>query len=122
MPIRRGNIYWIKADALEPMVPGTPHPHVVVQADVFNLSRVPTVVVCGITTNMNRHNEAGCVFLDEGEGGLPKRSIVVSTQISVVRKEELGESIGRLSEARVEQVLAGLRFHQRRAPENTGNN
>ena len=53
------------------------------------------------------------VLLDEGEAGLPARSVVVVSQITSVDKAALGELIGRLTPERVEQVLAGLRFQQR---------
>ena len=35
-----------------------------------------------------------------------------SAQVSSVEKARLGERIGSLSEARVEEILAGLRFQQ----------
>jgi len=37
----------------------------------------------------------------------------VSSQVSSVEKARLVEKIGSLSEARVEQILDGLRFQQR---------
>jgi mRNA interferase MazF len=49
---------------------------------------------------------------DQGEGNLLKQSVVVVSQISAVDKARLGERIGSLSEARVQQILAGLRFQQ----------
>jgi mRNA interferase MazF len=52
------------------------------------------------------------VLLDVGEGNLAKQSVVVVSQIASVQKGRLGERIGALSQARVEQVLAGLRFQQ----------
>jgi mRNA interferase MazF len=85
----------------------------VVQDDVFNHSRVTTVVVCALTTNLGRASEPGNVLLDPGEGDLPRQSVVVVSQISSVEKTRLGERIGSLSRERVEQVLAGLRFQQR---------
>lgn len=112
-PIRRGDLYWIDADALRPMVPGRPHPHLVVQDDVFNASRIPTVVVCALTTQVRRANEPGNVLLEEGEGGLREASVVVASRICTVDKARLGAFIGRLDDARVERVLAGLRFVQR---------
>jgi len=93
-------------------VPGHPHPHVVVQDDVFNRSRVHTVIVCALTSNLGRASEPGNVLLDVGEGGLAKQSVVVVSQVSSVDKAQLGERIGALSEARVEQILAGMRFQQ----------
>jgi mRNA interferase MazF len=80
---------------------------------VFNHSRIDTVVVCALTTNLHRATEPGNVLLDDGEGGLPTRSVVVVSQISSVAKAALGERIGRLEAGRVDQVLAGLRFQQR---------
>jgi mRNA interferase MazF len=85
---------------------------VVVQDDVFNHSRITTVVVCALTSNLNRANEPGNVLLEVGEGNLPKQSVVVVSQISSVDKARLGERIGALSDTRVEQILAGLRFQQ----------
>ncbi len=108
MQINRGDLFWIDAD--DPQGPA--HPHVVVQDDVFNQSRITTVVVCVLTSNLHRANEPGNVLLEPGEGDLPRQSVVVVSQISSVDKARLGERIGSLSDARVEQILAGLRFQQ----------
>lgn len=106
--IARGDVFWL---------PGPiPHPHVVVQDDVFNASRITTVVVCALTTNLHLAKEPGNVLLDPGEGGLPKQSVVVVSQILSVEKTALGEKIGTLSPGRVDQILAGLRFLQRLSP------
>jgi len=110
--IRRGDVFWIAADPSREPVPDYAHPYVVVQDDAFNASRITTVVVCALTSNLNRAAEPGNVLLDVGEGNLPRRSVVVVSQIESVAKACLGERIGALSDARVEQVLAGLRFQQ----------
>jgi mRNA interferase MazF len=105
-------MFWIEPDDSHGPAPSYSHPHVVVQDDVFNHSRITTVVVCALTSNLHRANEPGNVLLDVGEGDLPKQSVVVVSQISSVDKARLGERIGSLSDARVEQILAGLRFQQ----------
>jgi len=110
--INRGDVFWIGPDDSRGPVPSYSHPHVVVQDDVFNHSRITTVVVCALTSNLHRANEPGNVLLDAGEGNLPRQSVVVVSQISSVDKARLGERIGSLSDARVEQILAGLRFQQ----------
>lgn len=110
--VNRGDLFWIAADESRGSIPGHPHPHLVVQDDVFNHSRISTVVVCALSTNMNRASEPGNVLLDPGEGGLSRQSVVVVSQVSSLYKTRLGERIGALSDARVEQVLAGLRFLQ----------
>jgi mRNA interferase MazF len=108
--IRRGDVFWLAPDAASGLGPA--HPHVVVQNDVFNRSRITTVVVCALTTNLHKANEPGNVLLDAGEGNLPQRSVVVVSQISCVEKGRLGERIGSLASERVDQIVAGLRFQQ----------
>ncbi len=112
MRLNRGDLFWIAPDDSRGSVPSYSHPHVVVQDDVFNHSRITTVVVCALTSNLHRATEPGNVLLEPGEGNLPKQSVVVVSQISSVDKSRLGEHIGSLSDARVEQILAGLRFQQ----------
>lgn len=112
-PINRGDIYWIAPDDSRGPAPSYAHPHVVVQDDVFNHSRIATVIVCALTTNLAKAKEPGNVLLEPGEGGLPKQSAVVVSQISSVEKRRLGARIGALSDERVEQILSGLRFLQR---------
>ena len=110
--IDRGDVFWLEGDDSRGPAPSYAHPHVVVQDDVFNHSRIATVVVCALTSNLHRANEPGNVLLDVGEGNLPEQSVVVVSQISSVDKARLRERIGSLSGERVEQILAGLRFQQ----------
>ena len=108
-PVRRGELYWLAPD---PLKDSLCHPHLVVQDDVFNASRIGTVIVCALSSNLNKATEPGNVLLDPGEGGLPRRSVVIVSQLSVVEKSLLQDPIGVLIPGRVEQVLAGLRFQQ----------
>ena len=105
-------MFWIFPEDPRGPVPGYSHPQVVVQDDVFNHSRITTVVVCALTSNLRRANGPGNVLLEVGEGNLPRQSVVVVSQVTSVDKARLGGWIGSLSDARVEQILAGLRFQQ----------
>ena len=108
----RGGPGSISPDDTRGPVPSYSHPHVVVQDDVFNHSRVTTVVVCALTSNLHRVTEPGNVLLEVGEGDLPSQSVVIVSQVSSVDKARLGQRIGSLSDTRVEQSLVGLRFQQ----------
>jgi mRNA interferase MazF len=110
--INRGDVFWIGPDDARGPAPRYAHPHVVVQDDVFNHARITTVIVCALTSNLHRAQEPGNVLLELGEGNLPEQSVVVVSQISSVDKDRLGDRIGSLSEARVDQIVAGLRFQQ----------
>jgi mRNA interferase MazF len=111
--INRGDVFWVEPDQSIGSVPGVRHPYVVLQDDVFNRSRIPTIIVCALTSNPKRANEPGNVQLEAGEGNLAKTSVVVVSQVSVVERAKLGEYIGSLSQERVEQILDGLRFQQK---------
>lgn len=109
---RQGDLFVLAVEETGGAIPAIAHPHLVVQDDVFNRSRVHTVIVCALTSNLRRAHEPGNVLLDLGEGGLPKRSVVVVSQISSVDRARLVDYVGRLSPQRVAQVLDGLRFQQ----------
>jgi mRNA interferase MazF len=110
--INYGDIFWVEADESIGSVSGSPHPHVVVQPDVFNHSRISTVVVCSLSSNLKRVSEPGVVLLEPGEGGLERQSVVIASQISSICKSRLGERIGLLTHQRVDEIVAALRFLQ----------
>mgnify|MGYP002713075332 CR=1 FL=1 len=113
MRINQGNIYWIQSEEPDKSELGHySHPYVVIQDNLFNRSRIHTVIICAITSNIKRANAPGNVLLDIGEANLPKQSVVEVSKVSSVKKTELGEYIGHLSEQRIEQILAGMRFLQ----------
>lgn len=111
-PINRGDIFWVAPDESKGSIPGAPHPHVVVQDDVFNYSRITTVVVCALSSNLNHASQPGNILLEPREGGLDKQSVVIASQISSIYKARLGERIGSLSNQRVDSIVAALRFLQ----------
>lgn len=108
MVIRQGEVYWVDLGAPSGSGPGFLHPHVVIQNDLFNRSALRTVVVCALTSKLERASAPGNVLLDEGEADLPKRSVVNVTQIFTVDKGDLVDKLGALSPSRVEEILAGL--------------
>lgn len=112
MLINQGDICWAQLAGPDGAEPGLAHPYVVVQENIFNHSRIATVVVCALTLNLKQANAPGNVLLEAGEANLPRQSVVVVSKISVVEKTQVGEYIGSLGEARIRQILAGMRFLQ----------
>ncbi|HEX5716681.1 MAG TPA: type II toxin-antitoxin system PemK/MazF family toxin [Thermoanaerobaculia bacterium] len=108
MVIRQGDVFWVDLGEASGSASGFLHPHVVVQNDVFNESRLRTVVVCTLTSNLGRARVPGNVLLDEGEANLPKSSVVVVSQLYTVDRDDLVERIGTLGPDRVRQILEGL--------------
>jgi len=112
MKVSQGDIFWVPLEESNGTASDHTHPHVVVQDNILNNSRINTVVVCALTTNLKRAKAPGNVLLEKGEANLSKQSVVVVSQVSTVDKTQLGEYIGALTEQRINQVLAGMQFLQ----------
>ncbi|MGE5174523.1 MAG: type II toxin-antitoxin system PemK/MazF family toxin [Betaproteobacteria bacterium] len=110
MTIRQGDVYWIELDNPRGSEPGYRHPHVVVQNNLFNASKIGTVVVCALTSNLKRGEAPGNVLLKKGEANLKKDSVVNVTQLVTVDKTDLIEQIGTLSPTRVRQIVDGIKL------------
>ena len=108
MVIKQGDIYWLNFGPPYGSEPGYRRPHLVIQNNAHNHSPLNTVLVCAITTNLERALIPGNVLLAKGEGLLPRRSVVIVTQVSAVDKSRLTEKIGTLPLSRVREVLKGV--------------
>lgn len=110
MVIHQGDIYWIELDEPEGSEPGYLHPHLIIQNNLFNQSKIRTVLVCPLTTNLKRAAAPGNVLLEEQEANLPKQSVINVSQLFIVDKSQLEEYVGTLSAQRFSQVLNGIRL------------
>jgi mRNA interferase MazF len=110
MVISQGDIYWIDLEIPPGSEPGYRHPHVIVQNNLINQSRIHTVIVCQLTSNLKRAELPGNVLLNKQETNLSKDSVVNVTQILTVDKSRLGDYIGTLSRRRVLEILEGIRL------------
>jgi len=106
--MEQGEIYWADLGSPRGSEPGYRHPVIVVQNDLFNRSRIGSVIVCGLTSNLARGTSPGNVVLRQGEGGLPKRSVVNVTQLTTVDRSQLIQRVGKISKGRVTQILEGI--------------
>ena len=102
MVIRQGDVFWVHLNG------GSPRPAVIIQNDQTNASRINSLIVCELTTNLRRINFPGNVQLLQGEANLPNSSLVNVSQCYTIDKIDLDEYIGTLSRRRVEQILGGL--------------
>ena len=110
MVISQGDLFWLDLGEPSGSRPGFRRPFVVVQNDVFNRSRLTTVIVCALTSNLRRAEAPGNVMLPRGEGQLAKDSIVNVTQSFTIDKGELTDRIGRLGGDRLADILRGIRL------------
>ena len=108
--IRRGEIWW--ADLPEPRrsEPGYRRPVLIVQADLFNRSRIQTVLVAAITSNMELAAAPGNVILPARSSGLPRDSVVNVSQVLALDRSLLSEQAGALPPRLQGIVDLGLRL------------
>jgi mRNA interferase MazF len=107
--IRRGEIWWANLPEPRRSEPGYRRPVLVVQADSFNRSRIQTVIIAAITTNMYLGEAPGNVVLRAEETGLPRDSVLNVSQLLTLDRGFLTEQAGILSPRLQHAVDKGLR-------------
>ena len=110
MVINQGDIFWIELDESSGSGSAYKRPHVVVQNNIFNESKINTALVCALTSNIKLAKMPGNVLLTHGEANLPKESVVNISQMVTVNKHDLQEKIGSLSRRRVLQIIDGIKL------------
>jgi mRNA interferase MazF len=81
----------------------------VVQDDAFNRSNIRTIVVVPFSTNLLLAEAPGNVLVGKESTGLPKDSVVVSSQIHAVDRARLIEKAWKLEGRSLEEVNEGLK-------------
>lgn len=108
--MERGEIWWASLPAPVGSGPGYRRPVLVVQADDFSASRIQTVVVAAITSNLGLAEAPGNVLCPRKETRLSRNSVVNVSQIITLDKNLLTERVGALSPKFLRKVEAGLRL------------
>ena len=110
MVVERGQIWWADLDAPEGSEPGFGRPVLVMQADAFNRSRIRTVVVVALASNLRLVDAPGNVLVSAKASGLPKDSVANVSQVVTLDKSYLTDLAGRLRGPLLADVEAGLRL------------
>ena len=85
-------------------------PVLIVQANPFNESRIATVVVAIITSNLNLANAPGNVRIAKSESGLARPSVINVSQVLTVDREVLTERVKSIPNQVMLRVSDGLRL------------
>ncbi len=107
--MRRGDIFWADLGDPKGSDPGHRRPILVVQTDTINQSKLATVIVLALTSNLDLKKMPGCIFLSSHETGLPKDSVVNVTQIKTIDRSLLDEHVGQLDDSNMFSVDNMLR-------------
>ncbi|WP_304412827.1 type II toxin-antitoxin system PemK/MazF family toxin [Cellulomonas sp. HZM] len=108
--IVRGDVFWLDLGEAEGSRPARRRPVVVVQDDAYNASRLATVVVAVMTSNVALAAMPGNVLLPAHATGLARDSVVNVTALVTVDKRELVERVGTVRAPLMSDVSRGLRL------------
>jgi mRNA interferase MazF len=108
--MKRGEIWWADLPAPRGSEPGFRRPVLVVQADSFNASRIGTVIVAAISSNLRLADAPGNVRLNRRQSKLPRESVVNVSQLLTLDREFLAERVGQLSAPVMDSIESGLRL------------
>lgn len=108
--MQRGEIWWANLPTPVASEPGYRRPVLIIQSDDFNQSRIRTVIVAVLTTNLRLAEAPGNVLIKTDETGLPQDSVVNVSQLITVDKSFLTEQVSQISGRAMLLVEDGLRL------------
>jgi mRNA interferase MazF len=108
--MKRGEVWWASLPEPTGSGPGFRRPVVIVQSNPFNESRISTVVVAVVTSNLALAGAPGNVRIGKSDSGLPKASVVNVSQLLTLDRGLLTDRIKPLPSKVLGQVNEGLQL------------
>ena len=108
--MRRGEVWWAILPEPTGSGPGYRRPVLIVQANAFNESRIQTVIVAAMTSNLRLAEAPGNVLCHTRETKLPRDSVINVSQLLTVDKSLLTECLAALPPGTLRKVEDGLRL------------
>ena len=108
--MKRGELWWATLPAPTGSGPGFRRPVLMVQSNPFNDSRIRTVVVTVITSNLALATAPGNVRLAKSDSGLSKPSVVNVSQVITIDRALLTRRLRALNGAVMRAIDEGLKL------------
>jgi mRNA interferase MazF len=108
--MQRGEIWWADLEDPTGSAPGYRRPVLIIQSDSFNQSKIQTVIVVALTSNMVLADMPGNVAFYKAESKLPKDSVVNISQIMTLDKSTLKKKVSAAPDNLVHVIDAGLKL------------
>jgi mRNA interferase MazF len=108
--MKRGEVWWASLPTPTGSAPGYRRPVVVVQANPLNQSRIATVIVAAVTSNLSFADAPGNVRMGKADSGLRKASVVNVSQLVTLDRAQLTERVRSLPGDVMRAIDDGLRL------------
>ena len=106
--MRRGEIWWANLPPPSGSGPGLRRPVVVIQSNAFNDSRISTVIVLVITSNLALSAAPGNVRINKSTSGLSRASVINVSQVLTLDQAYLSKRVKMLPGKVLEDLNSGL--------------
>ena len=106
----RGEIWWAEFGIPYGSEIGYSRPVLIVQDDSFNESRIKTVVVLPLTTNLRLLNAPGNLLLRKKESKLSNDSVIIVAQLYAIDRNRFKKRISKVTKEIMEQVETGMKL------------
>jgi mRNA interferase MazF len=102
--LERGELWWADlGDTPIGSSPGYRRPVVILQCKALNRSRLSTVIVVVVTSNLNAAQSSDNVLLEPADSGLSRQSVVTVSQVLTIDRSQL---LGRISQLSFETMFS----------------
>lgn len=108
--MKRGEVWWVSLPEPAGSGPGYRRPVLIIQGNPFNDSRIATVIVAVVTSNVALADAPGNVRLAKSDSGLPKTSVINVSQIVTLDRSLLTSKINMLPSRLMQRVNEGLQL------------
>ena len=108
--MHRGEIWWANLPGPSGSGPGLRRPVVIVQSNAFNDSRISTVVVAALTSNLSLAAAPGNMRIGKAASGLNKASVINVSQLLTLDRKYLSRRVKMLPTRIVNELNNGLRL------------
>ncbi|MCP5007946.1 MAG: type II toxin-antitoxin system PemK/MazF family toxin [Planctomycetes bacterium] len=108
--MRRGEIWWASLDEPRGTEPGYRRPVVIISSNEFNQSKIRTVIVALVTSNLRLADAPGNFSISVKESGLSKISVVNVSQVLKLDKSFLSNKVGKLPQKNILFLNYGLKL------------
>ena len=106
----RGELWWADFGIPFGSEPGYKRPVLIIQNDFFNKSKINTVIVIPLTTNLVLADAPGNILITKNQSKLKKDSVITLSQIEVIDRRRLIEKITKIDRSIFEKVENNILF------------
>jgi mRNA interferase MazF len=89
---------------------GYSRPVLIVQDDAFNESKIKTIIVLPLTTNLRLADAPGNVLVRKKESKLKDDTVVIVAQFYAIDKSRLKDKMSKINKETMEKVEVGMKL------------